>query len=355
MLEIMGKRPLFMIKSFIKTGSLILLSIALLWWAVREIPIPEIFATLLRLSPIALLGLALLNVLILLLFTGRWWIVMRALGYRLPFLSLTFYRLAGFGISYFTPGPQVGGEPLQIHLLHRRHRVTGASAVAGVSLDKLIELLANLSFLIFGLILVFRGQLLSSSRLLLLLSTGLLTLPIIYISLLRLSSRPVAWFLMQLNFLGQLWPAFERARHQVISVEEQVSALVRHKPKALIGALLLSFATWILMIFEYWLTIRILGVYMQPGQVIAALTAARLAFLLPVPAGLGVLEAGQVAAMHLLGFDPVVGISASLLIRARDITLGAVGLWFGGFLTRLTPQEPAAVIKTVPVPSERRN
>jgi glycosyltransferase 2 family protein len=355
MLEIMGKRPLFMIKSFIKTGSLILLSIVLLWWAVREIPIPEIFATLLRLSPIALLGLALLNVLILLLFTGRWWIVMRALGYRLPFLSLTFYRLAGFGISYFTPGPQVGGEPLQIHLLHRRHRVTGASAVAGVSLDKLIELLANLSFLIFGLILVFRGQLLSSSRLLLLLSTGLLTLPIIYISLLRLSSRPVAWFLMQLNFLGQLWPAFERARHQVISVEEQVSALVRHKPKALIGALLLSFATWILMIFEYWLTIRILGVYMQPGQVIAALTAARLAFLLPVPAGLGVLEAGQVAAMHLLGFDPVVGISASLLIRARDITLGAVGLWFGGFLTRLTPQEPAAVIKTVPVPSERRN
>jgi glycosyltransferase 2 family protein len=109
------------------------------------------------------------------------------------------------------------------------------------------------------------------------------------------------------------------------------------------------------MVFEYWLTIRILGVYMQPAQVIAALTAARLAFLLPVPAGLGVLEAGQVAAMHLLGFDPVVGISASLLIRARDITLGAVGLWFGGFLTRLTPQEPAAVIKTVPVPSERRN
>jgi glycosyltransferase 2 family protein len=353
--EIMGKRSVFKIKSFIKTGSLIILSIALLWWAVRDIPLPEILATLLRLSPIALLGLALVNVLILLLFAGRWWIVMRALGYRLPFLFLTFYRLAGFGISYFTPGPQVGGEPLQVHLLHRRHRVSGTSAVAGVSLDKLIELLANLSFLVFGLILVFRGQLFSGTRLLLLLSVGLLTLPIIYLSLLRLSRRPAAWFLMQLNFLVQGLPAFERARHQVISVEEQVSALVRHKPKALLSALLLSFATWIMMVFEYWLTIRILGVYMQPAQVIAALTAARLAFLLPVPAGLGVLEAGQVAAMHLLGFDPVVGISASLLIRTRDITLGAFGLWFGGLLTRLTPHEPAAVIKTVPVPSERRN
>jgi glycosyltransferase 2 family protein len=353
--EIMGKRPVFKIKSFIKTGSLIILSIALLWWAVRDIPIPEILTTLLRLSPLALLSLALVNVLILLLFTGRWWIVMRALGYRLPFLSLSFYRLAGFGISYFTPGPQVGGEPLQVHLLHRRHGVSGTSAVAGVSLDKLIELLANLSFLVFGLILVLRGQLFSGSRLLLLLSAGLLTLPIIYLSLLRLSRRPAVWFLMQLNFPVQWQPAFERARQQVISVEEQVSALVRYKPQALLGALLLSFVTWILMIFEYWLTIRILGVYMQPAQVIAALTAARLAFLLPVPAGLGVLEAGQVAAMHILGFDPVVGISASLLIRARDITLGALGLWLGGLLTRLTPHEPAAVIKTVPVPSERRN
>jgi glycosyltransferase 2 family protein len=353
--EIMGKRPVFKIKSFIKTGSLILLSIALLWWAVRDIPIPEIFATLLRLSPIALLGLALVNVLILLLFTSRWWIVMRALGYQLPFLSLAFYRLAGFGISYFTPGPQVGGEPLQVHLLHRRHRVSGTSAVAGVSLDKLIELLANLSFLVFGLILVFRGQLFPGSRLLLLLSAGLLTLPIIYLSLLRLRRRPAAWFLMQLNFLVPWRPAFERARQQVISVEKQVSALVRHKPKALLGALLLSFVSWVLMIFEYWLTIRILGVYMQPAQVIAALTAARLAFLLPVPAGLGVLEAGQVAAMHILGFDPVVGISASLLIRARDITLGALGLWLGGLSSRPTRHEPDAVIKTVPVPSERRN
>jgi glycosyltransferase 2 family protein len=342
-------------KSFIKTGSLIILSIALLWWAVRDIPIPEIYATLLSLSPIALLGLALVNVLILLLFAGRWWIVMRALGYRLPFLSLTAYRLAGFGISYFTPGPQVGGEPLQVHLLHRRHGISGTSAVAGVSLDKLIELLANLSFLVFGLILVFRGQLFSGSRLLLLLSAGLLTLPIIYLSLLRLSRPPSAWLLMQLNFLVQWWPAFERARQQVICVEEQVSALVRQKPKALLGALLLSFVTWILMIFEYWLTIRILDVHMQPAQVIAALTAARLAFLLPVPAGLGALEAGQVAAMHILGFDPVLGISASLLIRARDITLGALGLWFGGLSTRPTRHEPDAVIKTVPIPTERRN
>ena len=33
---------------------------------------------------------------------------------------------------------------------------------------------------------------------------------------------------------------------------------------------------------------------------------------------------------RLLGFDPAVGISAALLIRLRDTTLGLLGLWWWG-------------------------
>jgi hypothetical protein len=31
-----------------------------------------------------------------------------------------------------------------------------------------------------------------------------------------------------------------------------------------------------------------------------------------------------------LGFDPAIGLSLSLLIRARDVLLGGLGLWWGG-------------------------
>ena len=49
--------------------------------------------------------LAILNGLILLVLNGRWWLILGGFGYHLPYLTLTGYRLAAFGVSYFTPGP----------------------------------------------------------------------------------------------------------------------------------------------------------------------------------------------------------------------------------------------------------
>lgn len=83
------------------------------------------------------------------------------------------------------------------------------------------------------------------------------------------------------------------------------------------------------MIGEYWLTLWFSGGNFNLAQVVSALTAARLAYLLPIPAGLGTLETSQVLAMQALGADPAIGLAASLLIRARDISLGLLGLWLG--------------------------
>ena len=88
--------------------------------------------------------------------------------------------------------------------------------------------------------------------------------------------------------------------------------------------------SWLLMVFEYWLALHFLGATLTPAQTIIALTAARVAILFPLPGGLGALEASQVLAMQLLGLEPAIGLSLSLLIRARDVTLGGIGLWWGG-------------------------
>jgi glycosyltransferase 2 family protein len=342
-------------KGFMKTSSLLLLSIPLLWWAIREIPLTDIYSTLLQLSPLGLLGLSLLNVLILLLFTGRWWLVIHALGRRLPFLSLVIYRLAGFGVSYFTPGPQFGGEPLQAHLIHKHHNLTGGFSLASVTIDKLIEILVNFTFLMFGMILIFRAQQFSISQLLLLIPAGLLAFPLVYFGLLRFGRRPVTWFLKKLTFPNRWQPAYKQTRYHIVSAEEQVATFVSNRPRFLLGTLGLSCITWGIMILEYWLTLNLLGIQLEPMQVIIALTAARVAFLLPVPAGLGALEAGQVTAMHILGFEPVVGISVSLLIRARDLALGGLGLWLGGLSTRHNPSKPISGVQTVPIQVERRD
>ncbi|MGW8250201.1 MAG: flippase-like domain-containing protein, partial [Anaerolineales bacterium] len=168
-------------------GLIWLLALPALWWVVRSIPLEEIWSTLDHLALWQIGALVVLNLIILLLFTSRWWLVLRVLGYRLPLISLVGYRLAGFGISYFTPGPQFGGEPLQIQLTRQKHKVPTAAAVAAVSLDKLLELLTNFSFILIGAVVVLRSQIFSE------------TLP------LPLMGMAVAIFMLPAGYMLAIW------------------------------------------------------------------------------------------------------------------------------------------------------
>jgi uncharacterized membrane protein YbhN (UPF0104 family) len=73
--------------------------------------------------------------------------------------------------------------------------------------------------------------------------------------------------------------------------------------------------------------LSVLDIDVSFTQMIVLLTAARVAILLPLPGGLGTLEASQVFAFTAFGFEPASALSFTLLIRARDILLASLGLW----------------------------
>ncbi len=77
---------------------------------------------------------------------------------------------------------------------------------------------------------------------------------------------------------------------------------------------------------------RFLGLELTIWTAIAVLTAARVAYLLPMPGGLGTLEASQVLALATLGYPLEAGAALALLIRGRDVSFGGVGLISGGAL-----------------------
>jgi uncharacterized membrane protein YbhN (UPF0104 family) len=93
-----------------------------------------------------------------------------------------------------------------------------------------------------------------------------------------------------------------------------------------------SLLTWVMLVSEYWLVLRFLDLRLTFDETIAVLTTARLAFLTPLPGGLGALEAGQAFAFQKLGFSVAEGLSVGLLIRARDVVFGAIGLALGSIL-----------------------
>jgi len=316
-------RPLLWIKRIGKL-LLVLVPFMLLWWTFRQVAVEQVWAILRQLNIIQIAIWLLLNVGLVTLMTGRWWLILHSLGHHLSYLRLTRYRLGSFGVSYFTPGPQFGGEPIQVLALRQYHGVPGTTGTASVGLDKLLELIANFSFLVFGTTIILTSAWLSDEwrKSGLALAMGLLAIPLAYLVLMLSGKQPF-------NSLTDYLPRKIAQSWIILSlrdVEEEMSVFCVDFPKTVLQATLVSLIVWLGMVFEYWLMTYFLGLRLSLMETVSALTAARLAFLTPLPGGLGALEASQVLAMQTLGLDSSYGISISLLIRLRDIFFGLAGL-----------------------------
>jgi uncharacterized protein (TIRG00374 family) len=308
------------------------LGLLLLWWALRSVIWADVAAAFAQLTWLDLLALALANGLVLVLLTLRWHIFLRVQGVRLSLPRLLNYRLAAFGVSYFTPGPHFGGEPLQVYLPVKRDNAPVDAAVIAVALDKTLELLVNFGFLVAAAIYVLQRGLLSgaSGVSVVVYAVLLLALPVALLSAIWAGrhplSAPLIWWETR-----RPSPRLATAATRVHHSEEAAAQLCRTQPGAIIAAFVVSLLAWLAMIGEFWLATYVLGIGLTPGEALAALLAMRLAILLPLPAGLGALEASLVMAMELLGAGGAAGLSLALLIRTRDVLLGLLGLALGGF------------------------
>ncbi len=311
------------------------IALGVLWFVLRRVPFGDVWGTLRRLGLDQLLVLLLVNLVVMLLFSGRWWWILRFRGEVVPYIWLSLYRLSGFALSYFTPGPQVGGEPLQVYMLSDRHGIPGTPATASVTLDKAIEWVGNFTFLIFGLLVAVQLRYVPADAgyPFLFIAACMLVLPILLLAAVWTERKPASWFLGILpTSLVRKIPGFERVRNFFGLIEQQISDFCCDRPTGLIGAMAFTLLTWVVLIVEYYLMMRFLGIRADLLQTIAVLTVARLAFLTPIPAGMGVLEAGQALAVQALGYTAAEGIALGLLIRGRDLVFGGVGLLLAGWL-----------------------
>jgi uncharacterized protein (TIRG00374 family) len=312
---------------------LLLFAIALLLWVSSTVSLRDALATLAELRARDLWLLAGVNLLVLTTFTARWWLLLAAQGLRIPYWRLMAYRLTAFGISYFTPGSHFGGEPYQVFAVSRWHGAPVPISLAAVTLDKVLEMLINLAFLVGGILALLTlrdtvapwvgGQLILYALL-------LLAIPCALLLALWQGRHP---FTGLITFAGRFLrrPLMQSKWAQTLHQSEaQAVWLCRHHPRTVILAFLTTLLTWIGVIGEFWFLTSVLGMTLTPMQITVSLVAARIAILLPVPAGLGALEAGQVLAMETLGMDPSIGIAIAVLIRGRDVVSGLVGLALGG-------------------------
>jgi len=329
--------------AWLALGALVLI----LAWALGGVAWDDIVEVLARLGWQQVVLWLAVNALITLALSARWWFIARLQGLDAPYGALALYRLAGFAVSYFTPGTQFGGEPLQVYLLHRRQPASPlAVTTASVTLDKLLEVLANFAFLVAGVAAIGLGGLPFRLPLAVVLPVigGLLALLLVYTGLLWTGrgglGRLVRFFpadegRVHLTKLRQFF-------HLLAESEQQISLFCQRRPVMVLVASSISVLLWAAFIFEYRLILDFLGADLSWFQAISLLALARLSFLFPLPGGLGVMEAGQIFALQSLGFPVALAASLTVLIRFRDVSLGIAGLLLGGWLVRRAAVNPAA-------------
>ncbi len=299
-----------------------------LFLVLRQVPPVALWTVWRRLTGLQMVALIAANGLILVLLAGRWWSILRGQGYRIGYRRPVGYRLAAFAVGYLTPGPQFGGEPLQVYLLRRHAALPLTTATAAVALDRLLELVVNFGFLLLGSgVVIALGLVRSTSAAFLsAMALVLLGLPLVYLVVLARGWQPLRRCLaVSTRRLGR----GQSLATLVAEVETQAGLFCRERPGHLLLALGISLLAWAAMVAEYWLAARFLGLSLGPAQTVVALTAARFAYLLPMPGGLGAFEAGQMLALTALGFDPAAAVALALLIRGRDLCTVALGVWLG--------------------------
>lgn len=314
------------------TLSLWLLALGLTGWTLSRLPLDAIASQFSLLAWHNWLLWIFVNIVILYLAIQRWHVLGLALTAPIALSRLFRLRQAGSAISFITPGPHFGGEPLQLLWMRNHFNIPMHRAVAMLGLDRFMETVTNIAVLLAGVLLLLGTTILPIHEWLQIsaILAGILAALLIGTALIL---RHPDWLAKRFSSMTHSWRA-DSNRKQTQSdkktgwqsfVDLLKEAVGQHQSRLWL-ALLLSLAAWGVLIGELVLLLNLLGVSASPSDVVLIMVGIRLAMLLPVPGGLGTIEASLLWSFNVLGFEPSAAIGLIALIRLRDALVLLVGL-----------------------------
>lgn len=310
-----------------------LIALALVSWTLSKMPLADIGNTLAGLDYWQWSAWILVNSLVIMIATERWRVLSGILGHRVSFTTLLVIKQAGQTISFITPGPQFGGEPLQIYWLYKRTGMAIHKAVLSLGIDRFYELWVNFLMLMSGVVLLllspgFGVQISASNNwqqilwLMIFLLLSLSALAWVAISQPELLSK-------RLQKLSTRWlssPRLKTLDDHWKTLGTDLRLLVSTKKAGLLNTLLLSLLVWALIVFEMWLVLGFFDISLQVSGLVLVLVAMRLALLLPLPGGIGTLEASIFWSFQILQLSPAAALGVIAMMRLRDVLVLIAGL-----------------------------
>ena len=330
----MNRRKLFFLTVW-------LVGCSLVFFTVRELPLAGILERLGEISPLRLVGLLAINSLILFLSVKRWQILAQVFDIQLSWAHLFKVRQAGNTISFVTPGPQFGGEPLQLYWLRQSHEIPMDISLAILGADRFMEIFINLSILLLSVIFIFYTDIevnLSKTFLFIFLTVSILTMLLVL-------------FLRQPEWLENIFKSlFSRFTHTVSNSNESQNAssswgriltkIEKNKSKVILAATI-ALLGWIALLFELLMMMEALGVSSNFYEVIFVMLGIRIALLMPIPGGVGTIEASLFWSFEILGLTLAGAGGLIALSRLRDVIVLFIGIGCLSNLSKLSLQTKA--------------
>lgn len=309
-----------------------LIAFALVAWTLSQMPLAGIGETLSGLAGWQWLVWLLVNSLVIIVSTWRWHLLSHIAGHAARFTTLLLIRQAGQTVSFITPGPQFGGEPFQIYWLHQQTGMAIHRAVLSLGLDRFYELWINFLMLLLGVsLLLSPGFGLQGDadnhwqQILVLMAIALIVLTALALAAV-IQPEYVSTSLEKLSARWLSSPKLARLDDHLQRLGSDIRRVIATQRVGLLKALLLSLLVWVLIAGEMWLVLGFFDITPELSGLVLVLVAMRLALLLPLPGGVGTLEASIFWSFQLLDYSAAAALAVIAIMRLRDVLVLVIGL-----------------------------
>lgn len=304
----------------------ILVASILIYFVFDEIGTQEIWQTFLSFSPKGVFWVSILTILSVILNAWRWQIILRERGDNLSLSKLIVAWISGFSIGYFTPIAMAGDEVVKTYILKNKFSVPLKKATVSVFLEDLIldGSIFYLTIIIGVFFFILKAMIIPLElwMILLILAFPIGGLIFFYFkvfktqSMIRIIKGPLQRF------------TNSKIADGLIRYEQEVLDFFKAKNKEMWQAIIISFFHGIVKVLRLWAIILFLGIKIDLITVISISAFSNLAYVFPLPAALGSLEALQAFAFSNLGLTPQIAVAFSLILRAADTLVALIGLFF---------------------------
>jgi len=260
------------------------------------------------------------------IYTLRWATILKYQGIRVPFRVLLRYKLIGASISYITPASRLGGEPVRALLFKQKYELQSKQAFPSIIMETTLGMFSDVVFIaaILLTMLMFSNLPGRIAGLTLALSLlGIVALTLFYSTLIK-HLGPFS-FTLRMLYAVTKFPLLKILTEKIIGVEKVIGEFLRFKKKGVAQAILISMLSWPVTFLQYKLALLSIGFDASATILLLSIIATTITSLVPIPAALGVQEAGHYSVFSLIAI-PSVGIALTLLIRFKDLLMTLFGL-----------------------------